>query len=475
MIEQLCRFGPHRYYFAVALDMIAFERSILSLGGLLLAALSTLSLADIPPVLAPLETKQNIPTMIKSDGTLKLTFGEERVILPRGLQPSILLTRSGTLVVQAQVPDKPFPAKRISYPYAMSTEVSRDGGLSWTIIPLKPGENGLNMEAGAIELRDGTILALDTYITPGEQPGTGMGQLYTSSDQWKTLTGPIDVNFDLPNAKFDGSSDDGGRPHLAWRGHRRILELPNGDLMTTVYGWLQGDATPATYAPTMMKSRSMLVRSSDRGRHWKLISTIAVDPKVGTEGFGEPVLCRVNGGPNPGRLICLMRTGRNLYQAASDDEGRTWTPPKELIIADRDVNRTDLWIDRLRTFKDFHGKLLDENNLDEVRGSAVDPDLIELRSGLLVATFGVRIPQKLCWQHPEFPWNGAYVAVSSDHGQTWSNVAQITSGILTTHYMAIEESPTNNRLYVAYDLGGWSRGMRRDVVARWLDIAAAKP
>src|SRR3954469_6667098 len=125
------------------------------------------------PSTAPLEAKQNIPEMIQSDGTLRLNFGEERVVLPRGLQPSLLCTRSGTLILQAQIPEKPFPSQRMTYPYAMCTEVSRDGGLSWTTIPLKPGDNGLNMEAGAIQLRDGTILAMDTYVVPGSKPGEG--------------------------------------------------------------------------------------------------------------------------------------------------------------------------------------------------------------------------------------------------------------------------------------------------------------
>jgi hypothetical protein len=424
---------------------------------------------------APIPAKQNVPTFIQSDGALRLSFGEEHLILPRGLQPSLLCTRAGTLILQAQLPQKPFPSKRISYPYALGTEVSRDGGKHWTNIPLKPGVNGLDMEGGITQLHDGTIIALDTFITPGDRPGVGMGQLYASKDEWKSVQGPINVEFDLPNAKFTGSTDDGGRPHAAHRAHRRILELPNGDLLTTLYGWLQGDATPSTYAPKMMKTRVMLVRSSDRGRHWHFVVTVACDPSVGTEGFGEAVLCRVSNGPHPGRLLCLMRTGRNLYQSRSDDEGRMWSSPRELVIAGLDVNRTDLWIEHFRKFKDFHGKLLDEHNLDELRGAVVDPDLIELRSGLLVAAFGVRVPQKLCWQHPEFPWNGTYIAVSSDHGETWANVVRITSGVLTTHYMAIEESPTNNRLYITYDLGGWSRGMRRDIVGRWLDISLAKP
>jgi hypothetical protein len=129
-------------------------------------------------------------------------------------------------------------------------------------------------------------------------------------------------------------------------------------------------------------------------------------------------------------------------------------------------------VDRFRNFKGTKGKLLDENNPDELRGAVVDPDLIELRGGLLVAAFGVRIPQKACWQHPDHPWNGNYLAVSRDHGQTWSNVIRMTSGVLTTHYMAITETPTDNTLYVTYDLGGWSKGMNRDVFGRSVKITA---
>ena len=112
-----------------------------------------------------------------------------------------------------------------------------------------------------------------------------------------------------------------------------------------------------------------------------------------------------------------------------------------------------------------------EQNPDEIRGAVVDPELIELRSGLLVAAFGVRIPQKLCWRHPEHSWNGNYLAISRNHGQTWSNVVRMTSGVLTTHYMAVEETLTDNQIFVTYDLGGWSKGMKRDVWGRLVDIA----
>ena len=64
-------------------------------------------------------------------------------------------------------------------------------------------------------------------------------------------------------------------------------------------------------------------------------------------------------------------------------------------------------------------------------------------------------------------WNGNYLAFSLDHGETWSNVVRMTSGESTTHYMAIEETPTNNKIFVTYDRGGWGKGMC-DVVGRYL-------
>ena len=47
----------------------------------------------------------------------------------------------------------------------------------------------------------------------------------------------------------------------------------------------------------------------------------------------------------------------------------------------------------------------------------------------------------------------------------------MTSGVLTTHYMAIEETPRDNELYVTHDLGGWSKGMRRDVIGRTVKVS----
>jgi len=412
----------------------------------------------------------NRPEVILADSRVCLSFGSERLVIEGGLQPFMLITQTGAIVVQSHLPTKSVPTKRIAFHSAMETVVSRDGGESWTAIPLKAGENGLNMEGGAVQLRDGTILALDTFVTPGPQPGTGSGHLYLSMDDWRTLQGPIDITFDLLGINFNASTGDDGSRHVAARLHRRILELPNGDLLTTLYGWFEGDDEPVGYMPTMKKSRVILLRSTNRGRHWTMVSTIAADRAVGTEGFNEGVLVRLSTGPRAGRLICQMRTGREQRESISDDEGRTWSAAYPRVYADLDVYRTENWVKMFRGVKDKHGRLIADNPV-ELIGAVVDPDLIELRSGVLVASFGVRVPPRANWPRAEHPWNGNYLAVSLDQGGTWSHVVRMTSGVLTTHYTAIAETSQDNQIRFVHDLGDWSSGLGRSTHSRTVKIS----
>lgn len=420
----------------------------------------------------PTEIVHNQPIALVADNKLDFKYGEERMVLDDGLQPSMLCTKTGALVVQSQNSKKPFSQERIFYPYAMSTVVSRDNGKSWTEFSFPPGSNGVNIEGGVIQLRDGKILALETYVTPGKNADEGIGLLYTSTDDWHTLQGPVEMKFHIPDADFYGSSDDGGRPHTAMRLHRRVLELPGGDLLTTIYGWQKGDNEPSGYTPTMKKTRVMLFRSKDKGLNWDYVSTVAADSKVGTEGFGEPVIARVSKGPHKGRLIALMRTGRELRKAVSDDDGKTWSASEPIVFAGRDVYATDQWKEMFKDAK-RKGELI-INNPNEIIGAVVDPELLELRSGILVAAFGVRIPARANWQNPTHPWNGNYLAFSTDGGDTWVNIVQLTSGVSTTHYMAVEEMKKDNDLFVTYDFGHWTNKSGRYTYGRPVTVSLKK-
>ncbi|MES2375462.1 MAG: sialidase family protein [Bacteroidota bacterium] len=447
------------------------RRKFLQTSSLLLAGIPLMRMKSFGvPFKYPIPALQsNVPQTVLADKRIKLDFGKEVMVLNDGLQPSMLSTRKGTLIVQSQNSKKPLPQPRIYYPFAMSTVVSRDGGETWNDFPLKEGDNGVDMEGGITQLKDGTIIALETYVTPGDKPDTGAGLMYTSTDEYKTLQGPFDISFDIPNAEFYGSADDGGRPHVAMRLHRRILELPNGDLLTTIYGFQKGDDEPCPYQPKMKKSRVMLFKSKNKGKHWDFVSTVAAERGIGTEGFGEPVIVRVSKGPKAGRLICQMRTGYELYSNHSDDGGKTWSKAKPLVYANLDVYKTADWA---ALFKDVKRKGVSvAPDSPELIGAVVDPDLIETRSGILVAAFGVRISAKLCWTIPTHPWNGNYLAFSLDHGDTWSQVTRLTTGVDTTHYMCVEETPKNNELFVVYDFGHWNGKEGRYTYGRKVKIS----
>lgn len=171
---------------------------------------------------------------------------------------------------------------------------------------------------------------------------------------------------------------------------------------------------------------------------------------MGSEGCCEPVLCRLSHGTRAGRLICLMRTGRDLYQAISDDQGVTWAAAQPVAFQGIDIHDTKNWKQYVKVEDPW------VRRYPVAAGAIVDPDLVELKNGVLACAIGVRIPEKACFRDPTCPQNGNYLAFSRDGGATWNLVVQLTSGVWTTHYMGLREVRPN-QLYVTYDLGFWGR------------------
>jgi hypothetical protein len=338
------------------------------------------------------------PTELARDRRIRVSGTEPVLAIDGGLQPFLFCSSRGTLVVQSQLPERPFGTKRkMTFSWRLGTAVSRDGGRSWQRFVHEPGKDEVNLEGGVAALGDGTILALDTYVVPRGSPGRGVGELWVSRDDWRSLEGPADVDFELPRVVFDASSDDGGHPHRAARLHRSILEPPGGELIGSMYAWYAEDTAPNAYMPSMKKTRSILVRSADRGRSWRAGATIAADSGVGTEGFGEPVVARVTRGECAGRLVCLMRTGGDLYGCHSDDDGASWSPARPVSLPGVDIYDTPSWEARFAARTDDLVK-----RYPWMQGSVVDPDLVEMRSGVLACAVGVRIPERACWgdDHP---------------------------------------------------------------------------
>jgi len=362
---------------------------------------------------------------------LRVTLGPERVIMQDGSQPYLFMSAKGTLVVQAQRPR----LVSTDYPGVYGTLVSTDGGNTWQPwSPTKSQADGPFIEGSVAQMKDGSISILEWIARGPQRDGNFSGKIWRSYDEWQTITGPFEARFHLPEGK--GGFDDGGNPVDGLFIHRTLLEMPNGDLIATAYGWFKEDSTPSSYMKSMNKMRVVLFLSKDRGLNWSLVSTVAVDPAVGQEGFTEPVLARLTQGKQNGRFIVLMRTGRNnpIYQTESDDEGRTWTKPRALRLL------------------------------------GVNPDLIEMTSGLLVCGFGGLTE-----------WLGEgryYLAFSLDQGASWTRITQISMDP-TSQYLTVREVAPG-RLLVVYDRVPHKDSdlpkprlyiSGRTVVARFIDVS----
>ena len=365
--------------------------------------------------------------------SLRIQVGPERIVLVDGLQPFLFRSRQGTVFVQAQLTAppgfKPRAKDVIPGDGTCGNVISRDNGKTWErYVPDAWRKQMPFFEGAYTQLRDGTILFAE-WIARGPTARGEFGIcLWESKDDLKSWRGPIRGKLVMPQAKR-GGFDDGGRPYSGLTFHRTLLEMPNGDLLAIAYCWFKGDDTPCPYQPRMCKFRVIVLRSRDRGRHWDYVSTVAVDPKIGEEGFNEPVMARLSQGPKAGRLICLMRTGSNgcpIYQAVSDDDGQSWSKP------------TKLW---------FRG---------------VDPDLVEMADGTLACSFGWRTKN---WVVPKPPSDfGNCVIFSRDQGETWTDLTRfpiepIANTPWTTCYTTLREVAPG-RLLVVYDIGRWGQPVR---------------
>ncbi len=350
---------------------------------------------------------------------LKLTLGPEQVVAPAVPWPYLVQLRDGTTIVLAHVRWPPGGKYPIHY-----TAISRDGRKTWQEWKPPAGQGaGPITEGSAVELKSGPLLVFNVHV---EHLGGKMFETdyWSSVDSYRTLDGPKKFRFAMPEAEVSGKDDRGETiSRLYFR--RSVIELDNGDLLASVYGRFEADKAPVEYLGAMTKMRSLLVRSSDRGATWRYVSTIAAEP-VEQEGAAEPVLVRLTRGALAGRLICLLRTGREnpIYQCESDDEGRTWTRAYPLSWQYSQYGRRR-----------------------EIAGT--DPDVIEMSDGILAMSYGHK---------PDYEDHGNFVAFSLDQGRTWTQVTRISSSI-TMAYTGIREVAPGE-LYVVYSVSDATEAIR---------------
>jgi hypothetical protein len=317
---------------------------------------------------APAASKLSVPQIAGLD----VQLGPVQTIVSGAIYTSLFRLNDGTLVV--------------------GPRRSHDAGQTW-----RPG---LGLHVGAYQFPDGEIVQLGFHSKPTEREGYFTIPLTRSTDNGRKVKGEI-ATLHLPEAT--GGTGDDGKPHGGPVADHAIVGLRDGSLLAAMYGHFKTDRV---LVPTMPKEwqsfkyRTFTVRSTDRGRTWEYLSTVACDPKIGLESFCEPDLLVLPSG----EVLCFMRTGGSgglhtpLYLSRSADNGRTWT--KAQPIVDRGV-----W-----------------------------PNACRMRDGLLVCTYG----------RP-----GNWLAFSLDEGHTWIGQLCFYDGH-TTSYNSVEEVAPG-RLLVVYD------------------------
>ncbi len=207
---------------------------------------------------------------------------------------------------------------------------SRDHGKSWGERQVVGGLSDLDEREGCgLQLKDGTILmnifvnalyrpdgTFDWLSHFGRNPGYPTGTLpgrrgmkrasYTilSNDNGRTWSKPQYVTADgMPSSDIEGPTD-------------APLEMPDGSILMPMEAYYT-KADPQNWSAFVLKS-------TDKGRTWRYLSTIADDPGGKLGYFEEPALVRLR----TGKIIAAMRNSgpaNAIWISHSNDDGKTWS------------------------------------------------------------------------------------------------------------------------------------------------------
>jgi Neuraminidase (sialidase) len=153
-----------------------------------------------------------------------------------------------------------------------------------------------------------------------------------------------------------------------------------------------------------------MLRSSNKGKTWQYLSTIASDTNKKLGGFVEPGIVRTR----TGRIVAALRNAgpdNAIWMTYSDDNGKTWVPAWKTDMIGHPV------------------------------------DLIQLSDGRLMASYGIRTG-------PHYRPGGVRACFSNDNGKTWDikTEVQLRNDFLNwdVGYPESLEMPGGNILTVYY-------------------------
>lgn len=212
---------------------------------------------------------------------------------------------------------------------------STDGGLTWEVSSKHPKLNKVLDSSYAAPLNDGGLVSV-SYESE---------TLFSITQRHELLHYPMRDGLEYVADADQGPATVETRPLQGLQQYAPfyrydVARLSNGSVVAAGYPKLHNaDGTRTKYT-------LVLLETSDEGKSWRYLSTI---PNPYEFSFGEPCIVEVG----EGKLVAVLRAcfsddssdrpqdaprehwrsyGYYMYQAESDDYGRTWSTPRRIYL-----------------------------------------------------------------------------------------------------------------------------------------------
>jgi len=265
---------------------------------------------------------------------------------------------------------------------------SSDGGKTW-----HQAEHVLENSTYQYPEPDGEVIMFKSSYTSEHSSGAGRPEVsMTKTDQ----KGVFEAKFFRSNDNGVSRVSDPAIIHLPETFHdwtcvlcRKIVALQDGSLLMSMYCRNQKGTV------LERKYRSLVLRSTDRGKTWLYLSTIAFDTTedVRGEGFDETSLLVL---PN-GKILSFIRSGAS-YQASIGSFNNN-DPSVEMPFGY--AKQTPIYM----SASIDGGKIW--SNADPISPYGVWPNAVLMENGLLVVSYG----------RP-----GNWMMFSKDEGKSWGPI-----------------------------------------------------
>ena len=221
--------------------------------------------------------------------------------------------------------------------------VSRDKGKTWEQRPddVLPGGPSIWMRDGSLAIIDAKN-TVESMIHPAQDVIPYIAAIRRAPSLDSFLDKKYAVSFSVVNIPELSGGEGDGDDFYCGLIQNGVVEMPNGDILLTMYGHFKSDRERIPYfTKKAYRCRSWVVRSTDGGKTFSYLATIGSDeilrlPAL-AEGYCEPDMILT--GDNA--LLAVMRSGgapfrgtreryTGLYTTLSSDAGVTWSTPKPI-------------------------------------------------------------------------------------------------------------------------------------------------